>query len=115
MTENYDMTYLREVSDNDNDYMLTLIRYFVDNVPLVSENLREYYENRNFKELSFSAHKFSSQLAMFGLKKASSKVSRIEQKADSCEDDQELYELISEIEQVCSQIVSRLKKDFRID
>jgi hypothetical protein len=75
------LDYLYEFADGDNTFVREMIDLFVKNAPDFIENMKEGFKKNDWEKLRYNAHKFSPQLAFFGLKTIIEEVDSIEEYA----------------------------------
>ena len=75
------LDYLYEFADGDNTFVREMIDLFVKNAPDFIENMKEGFKKNDWEKLRYNAHKFSPQLAFFGLNTIIEEVDSIEEYA----------------------------------
>jgi len=108
----YDLEYLRELADGDDEFIITMVNYFIENSPGAITRMKEKYKVEDYPELRNEAHKFSSNLNMMGLTEAIEKVEKIEDYAVKSVNLEEVPELLTGIEEICKIAVTELKRDY---
>ena len=74
----YDLSYLQELADGDDEYIKDMVAYFIKNSPDVLKRLEDFYKNQDYDELRNEAHKFSSNVNMIGISLAVNMIEKIE-------------------------------------
>ncbi|WP_055435481.1 hypothetical protein [Lacinutrix algicola] len=67
MEENYKLHRLRELADNDEEFILALAETFLEEVPADAKILKEAVENANFLQTYQTAHKMKPTVDVFEL------------------------------------------------
>ena len=67
MEENYKLHRLRELADNDEDFILALAQTFLEEVPTDAKTLKEAVENQNYLLTYQTAHKMKPTVDVFEL------------------------------------------------
>ena len=67
MEENYKLHRLRELADNDEEFILALAETFLDEVPADAIVLKEAVESGNFLQTYQTAHKMKPTIDVFEL------------------------------------------------
>lgn len=67
MEENYKLHRLRELADNDEEFILALAETFLEEVPADAKVLKEAVENANFLQTYQTAHKMKPTVDVFEL------------------------------------------------
>lgn len=75
------LDYLNEFADGDKNFVREMIDLFVKNAPEFVDNIKSGFETNDWEKLRYNAHKFSPQLAFFGLKSIIEDVDAIEEYA----------------------------------
>ncbi|TAE51917.1 MAG: response regulator, partial [Bacteroidetes bacterium] len=73
-----DLDYLKGICAGDHSLMRKAIDKFLDSLPTVIEQLRNYIRDNNFTELSKAAHKFKSSAAVMGIHEVKDAMLRME-------------------------------------
>ena len=62
-----DLSYLKEMSGNDNNIIEEMIEIFIDQVPEFTENITNHFESQNWEGLGAVAHKAKSSVRTMGM------------------------------------------------
>jgi HPt (histidine-containing phosphotransfer) domain-containing protein len=63
-----DLTYLRQVSNGDNDFIKEMIEVYMQQTPEAINNLEKHLKNKDWKMLRAVTHKMKPSFSFFGLK-----------------------------------------------
>ncbi len=63
-----DLTYLKQVSNGDNDFIKEMIEVYMQQTPEAINNLEKYLKNKDWKMLRAVTHKMKPSFSFFGLK-----------------------------------------------
>lgn len=66
--ESLDLTYLKQVSNNNEDFIREMIVTFLDSMPKSVEEIDSHTTNKDWEALARAVHKIKPSLAMMGLK-----------------------------------------------
>lgn len=114
MTEKlYDLSNLEEMSDGDQEFMITMISYFVDNTPEVLENLNTKTQNHDWEAVRFIAHKMKPQLNYLGINQIEDEVEQIEQYADKKENLDKIPAMAENTTRVCRLALEQLREELK--
>ena len=91
-----DLTYLREISDGDQEFINDMIQTFLEETPKDIELMRAELARANWAELSKVAHKMKSSIKMFGFETLKNQVLFLEQSGKKNENTDVLPERINE-------------------
>jgi len=67
MEQHYKLTRVRELADNDQDFMLTLAEAFLEEVPEDAERLKNAVANKDYYNAYQAAHKMKPTIDLFEL------------------------------------------------
>lgn len=67
MAEHYKLERVRELADNDEDFVVALVGAFLEEVPEDAERLRKSVPARDYKETYQAAHKMKPTIDLFEL------------------------------------------------
>lgn len=67
MEQHYKLFRIRELADNDEDFILVLAQTFLEEVPPDAKRLKEAVENKNYAEAYQAAHKMKPTIDLFEL------------------------------------------------
>jgi len=77
----YDLTVLSELSRGDKEFVLKIIRYFVNQAPEILEKMEKALIQKEYDELYSLAHKIKPSIASLGIKTLSTKIVFLEELA----------------------------------
>ncbi len=106
-----DLEYLEQLSEGDNDFTISMLSYFIDNAPGVISEMKQYYQEKDFKALRNVAHKFKPQLTFMGIKSIFQDVENIEQYAGNATNTEAIPGLIERTEEVCMKAMVEIKAE----
>ena len=75
------LDYLNEFAQGDKEFIEDMINIFLEHAPQFLANMKLGYEENDWEKLRFNSHKFSPQLAFFGLNSIIIDVDKIEEYA----------------------------------
>ena len=67
MAEHYKLDRVREMADNDEDFVMALAAAFIEEVPEDAERLRKAVPERDYHETYQAAHKMKPTIELFDL------------------------------------------------
>jgi HPt (histidine-containing phosphotransfer) domain-containing protein len=111
---NYNISYLEQISNNDEVFIEDMINTFVTNTPKYFENIDIFYTEKDFDSLYKEVHKFIPTLAFVCEQDYIAKFEKLEKLALAKEDSKELRKLISELRIYSDKIIDLLKKDYNL-
>jgi HPt (histidine-containing phosphotransfer) domain-containing protein len=110
----YDLTYLEELSAGDPLFIKSIITQFVAEAPIVIKKIQLAAFQKNWTELAYLVHKFSSNLAFVGLNDISEEVNMLEVFSKNHTDLAAIPGLIEILVNRCELAIYSLKKDFEL-
>ncbi len=110
----YDISYLKNISNDDKVFIKEMIETFVSNTPTYFETIDKSYEEKNFDSLYKSVHKYIPTLAFVSAQEYLNRFDKIEKLALSNQDSKELDALISDLRKYSMHLVGLLKKDYNL-
>ncbi|HBL75740.1 MAG: hypothetical protein A2W90_17290 [Bacteroidetes bacterium GWF2_42_66] len=110
----YDVSNLRSFCDGDENFVVQMLRYFVEHTPQVIQNMKQNYQIENWDELRMEAHKFCSELGLLGITEMLSLSESIENGAHLKLKDEKLFSEITRLEETSKQVILQIRSDFTI-
>jgi len=99
---------------NQSNLEKELVSYFVENTPLVIEELKTAIIGNKWKLIKEQCHKLSNQLNYFGLDEASNIASNMEKIDFEKADILEIKKMVNKIDSDCKIAIFDLKNDFEL-
>jgi HPt (histidine-containing phosphotransfer) domain-containing protein len=107
----FDLAYLRNISDNNQDFLQEMIQTFVQSIPPVLKEMEQALTDRNWKKLSLLAHQIKPSFTLLGIEVLRKTVFLIEEHADQKTGLAELVSTTQSFIQDCKKVVADLKKE----
>jgi len=95
----FDLSYLKSVSNNNEDFVNEMIDTYLKTMPKSIEEVRTFFNQKDWENLSRAAHKLKPSITLLGIHKAKELASEIERIAKT---EQVLPEFHKSIESFCS-------------
>ncbi len=113
MEENYKLHRLRDLADNDEDFILALAQTFLEEVPADAKILKEAVENQNYLLTYQTAHKMKPTVDVFELGVLDTLIEiqdwgKFEKKGENVSN--QLQQVLAAVEEASEEI----KKDFNL-
>jgi len=106
-----DLTYLREMSDNDLIFITDMVNSFINQSPKDIENIWFHYTNGQFDDVANLVHKLKPSITFMGIHKLKDLVIEIEENAKHHKVEI-LKEQLAEFDAVCRQAIEELMEEF---
>ncbi len=110
----YDLSNLRSFCDGDEDFVMQMLRYFVEHTPAVIQNMKQNCQTSNWDELRMEAHKFCSELGLLGITEMFRVSESIENSAQLRVENAKLLSEIIRLEEISMQVILQICSDFNI-
>lgn len=104
-----DLTYLKQVSNGDDNFIIEMIDVYLRETPEAIRNLENHFKNKEWKKFRAVTHKMKPSFSFFGLKDLYATVDSMEEYAGSETHLERLPELISKIKLTCLQAMQELE------
>ncbi len=105
-----DLTYLREMSDNDKGFILDMIQSFISQTPKDIENIWFHFTNEEFDEVANLAHKIKPSITFMGIHQLKELVLEIEDNAKKRKLEL-LKDQLNTFENTCRKAIEELKEE----
>jgi hypothetical protein len=110
----YDLSMLRNLSNNDEAFILDMLQTFKRTVPPVVTRMEEYASQHKPEAAGREAHKLIPGVSFLGAKDLEEVLKGIEEKGKSGEDTVEMASLIGEAKRIINELISDFENDFSI-
>ncbi|HDJ34357.1 MAG TPA: Hpt domain-containing protein [Bacteroidetes bacterium] len=110
----YDLKYVMQVAGTDERFVLEMLKYFVQNTPVVLQRMKNYCREKNWNDLAAELHKFAPGLSFLGITSVEEKIRRVEDCVSEGVMHENLPRLMEEIDQMGTEVVNVLKEDFSL-
>jgi CheY-like chemotaxis protein len=108
---NFDLAYLRNISDNNQDFLQEMIQTFVESIPPVLKEMQEALADQSWKKLSRLAHQIKPSFTLLGMEVLRKTVFFIEENADQKTNLVELVSMTQLFIEDCKKVIADLKKE----
>lgn len=113
MTKHYSIENLREIAQNDPDFMAVVAQTFLDEIPPDLNAMLEAIQNDN-KELAYQfAHKMKPNLEMFGVNLLKD-ISAIESWSKTSKSQSTVSEQVENVSTTLTAVFNELREDFSL-
>ncbi|MBK9638778.1 MAG: Hpt domain-containing protein, partial [Bacteroidetes bacterium] len=108
-----DLTFLKEISDNNDDFFVEFIQMFLANTPKSISEIENAIPDQNFEVIRQAAHKAKPSFNYVGLKECSSLAAKIEEMAKKNENMAIIIENINKIKVICNDAYPQLENEIK--
>lgn len=104
-----DLAYLRELASGDNAFMNEMIQYFIDNAPVLLNEMKSSIARNDWETLREQANKFIHQLSFMGIKSIIADVEAMDTILLTGRNTEKLDVMMEKISRVCTEAITELK------
>ena len=104
------LDYLNEFAQGDKEFINEMIGLFLEHAPDFIKNIKSSYSENDWEKLRYNAHKFSPQLAFFGLNSIIIDIDMIEDYAVKQLQIEGFDQIINKVEFNCNKVIQQLKE-----
>jgi len=108
-----DLSYLREMSDNDLIFISDMVKSFITQSPKDIENIWFHYSNNQFDDVANLIHKIKPSITFMGIHKLKDLVIEIEENAKHKKIEL-LKDQLEKFEHICQLAIKELKEEFTV-
>jgi HPt (histidine-containing phosphotransfer) domain-containing protein len=111
---NYDLTMLRKLSDNDENFILDMLQTFKKTAPPVVARMEEYMTQFKTEAVGREAHKLIPGVSFLGAKELENILKIIEENCKTNLNKEQLPTLILQVKTIVNELISEFETDFHI-
>lgn len=108
-----DLSYLREMSDGNEDFFREFISLFLQNAPFSLNEIDEGIKNSDWEKVRQASHKLKPSLSYVGMKEMNAKAAKMEEYAKTQTNLELIPALAEEIRKACEQAFMELEKEIQ--
>jgi HPt (histidine-containing phosphotransfer) domain-containing protein len=108
----YSLDKINEMAEGDEDFILSVISVFLDEVPEDLETLEKALQEKNYEQVYKMAHKIKPNVDLLGMEQTRSVALEMETLGKSEAHMQDIEKLFPILKTDINQVVAELKKDF---
>ncbi|AWX45509.1 hypothetical protein HME9304_02529 [Flagellimonas maritima] len=110
----YNLNKINEMADGDQDFVVSVISVFLEEVPHDLEALEKAVDGLNHENVYKLAHKIKPNVDLLGMEQTRAIALEIETLGKNAANMQEIKEKFPVLKKDVHQVVSELKKDFNL-
>ncbi len=110
----YSLDKIKEMAEGDEDFVLSVISVFLDEVPQDLEALETAIAKGNYDNVYKLAHKIKPNVDLLGMEQTRATALEIETLGKSADNRQAIEEKFPLLKKDVLQVISELKKDFEL-
>lgn len=108
----YSLDKINEMAEGDNDFVVSVISVFLEEVPQDLEDLEKAIENKDFENVYKLAHKIKPNVDLLGMEQSRAIALEIETLGKSSDNSATIEEKFPILKKDIMQVISELKNDF---
>lgn len=112
-TPGYDLSYLRSISNNNEEFIQEMMQTFVQTMPGVLNQMREGLAEKNFERISRLAHQVKPSFTLLGIHDQRQNILFIEENGKTNTNLSELVKVTSQFIQSCEWLVVEFTKELK--
>ncbi len=105
-----DLTYLKEMSDNDQPFITGMIDTFINQTPKDLENIWFHFSNKEFDDVANLVHKIKPSITFMGIHSLKDMIPVIEENAKN-KQEIVLKDQLTKLEEICKLAILELKEE----
>lgn len=114
MPLSYNLSKVYELSDNDNEFALTIVSLFLDEVPFEVKSMKNGIEDKNYEQVYQVAHKIKPTLDLLCMYMAYDANQKIMNWTKEQGQKKAIIEVYKELKQYVDDAAKEIKKDFNL-
>jgi HPt (histidine-containing phosphotransfer) domain-containing protein len=115
MAINYNLSKVNEISENDDDFVLSIIELFTTEIPTDLKALKAGIKEKNHQAAYAFAHKIKPTLDLMGMNPAYEEILYIEDWTKRLGKRKEVKETFKSLKDRIKKAVKEIRKDFNIN
>ncbi len=112
---NYNLTLLRDISKGNNEFVIDMIRTFIDVAPPAIERIAEFAADGKFEAVYLEAHPIATNAKYLGAEELESELRRIEINAKEGIDLESMPGQIERVKVLVEELIASFRADFNLE
>lgn len=110
----YNLDKINELAEGDEDFIISVISVFLEEVPVDLVALEEAIQKKDFENVYKLAHKIKPNVDLLGMEQTRAIALEIETLGKSASNEEEINQKFPILKKDIHQVIEELKKDFDI-
>jgi HPt (histidine-containing phosphotransfer) domain-containing protein len=110
----YDLTMLRNLSNNDEAFIIDMLQTFIKTNPPILERMKDYTDNNKFEAAGREAHKMIPGVSFIGAVQLKEVLIAIEEYSKNSEQYHKIQALVSEAHVKTNELIACFNRDFNL-
>jgi HPt (histidine-containing phosphotransfer) domain-containing protein len=110
MNRTTNLSYLKSISDNDENFMSDMITTFLEQTPELLAEMQLLARQNNWPQIGRTAHRMKPSLTFMGMNDGQRLIKDIEQYCQNKSNAEQLFKLINMLSRECEMAFNELRK-----
>lgn len=111
MAERFNFDRIKDFVGQDNETIVEMINIFLHTVPESLQLLNESFQNKDYRKLSYHAHKLKSSIDLLNIEELTSEIREVENAANKLENMEELPGKVDHLNNVLSELLPEIQAE----
>ncbi|HEX2396017.1 MAG TPA: Hpt domain-containing protein [Bacteroidales bacterium] len=108
----YDLATLRNLSNNDEAFIVDMLQTFKRTSPPIMERMEKYISENKIEAVGREAHKMIPGVSFLGAKELQEVLIKIEESAKNASDNEYIHSMVTEAVRKVNELISCFENDF---
>lgn len=108
----YDLTKLKEMSSNNDDFIIKMLTLFVNEIPPSVKKILEAYGAGDLPSIKYYSHMLKPSIQNLGIKDIKNEIVQIESLSEKGQNPPELGTMIQKLDVIIEQVVVQMKQEY---
>ena len=109
MAERFNFDSIRDFVGQDNETIVEMVEIFLQTVPESLQFLNESFQNKDYRKLSYHAHKLKSSIDLLNIQELTGEIREIENDANKLENIEQIPEKVNHLNNVLSDLLPKIQ------
>ncbi len=114
MALNYNLSKVNAISENDNEFVMSIVELFITEIPSDLKKLHKGVKDKNHEQAYAYAHKIKPTLDLLGMNQAYEEILIIEDWTRRAGKRKEINDTYDSLESRIKKTVKEIKKDYKL-
>ena len=114
MAGNYDLSFLKRISDEDQSFIIDMLETFRSTAPVIVDKMEKYLNQKRYEALSREAHRFIPGVSFLGVKDLEKDLIDIEENSKNFQNLDSLTVLMARVKESVANLIQSFIEDFNL-
>ena len=110
----YNLDKIKEMAEGDEDFILSVISVFLEEVPIDLEGLEKAIQEKNYEQIYKLAHKIKPNVDLLGMEQTRATALEIEMLGKNVANMDQIETKFPQLKKDIEQVISELQNDFQL-